>query len=93
MRPLPRRFVAMDRLALDAVDSKRAMAALPPLVKAYMRVGAKFGDGAVVDREFGVTDVFVVMPIAEIEARYIEYFSDLKAVAHRTSRVNQCSVI
>ena len=93
VRPLPRRFVAMDRLALDAVDSKRAMAALPPLVKAYMRVGAKFGDGAVVDREFGVTDVFVVMPIAEIEARYIEYFSDLKAVAHRTCRVNQGSVI
>ena len=74
VRPLAQRFVAMDRLARDAVDKRRALAALPPLIKGYMRVGAKFGDGAVVDRQFGVTDVFVVMPIAEIEGRYIEYF-------------------
>jgi putative hemolysin len=73
-RSLPQRFVAMDRLPRDAVDKRRVLAALPPLVKGYMRVGAKFGDGAVVDRQFGVTDVFVVMPIAEIEGRYIEYF-------------------
>jgi putative hemolysin len=74
VRPTAQRFVAMDRLTRDAVDKRRALAALPPLIKGYMRVGAKFGDGAVVDRQFGVTDVFVVMPIAEIEGRYIEYF-------------------
>ncbi|MCI4678092.1 GNAT family N-acetyltransferase [Rhodoblastus acidophilus] len=74
VRPLPERFIAMDSLPRAAVDPKRALAALPPLIKGYMRVGAKFGDGAVVDRQFGVTDVFVVMPIAEIEGRYIEYF-------------------
>jgi L-ornithine Nalpha-acyltransferase len=82
-QPLPPKFVAMDSLSRDAVDRKRALAELPPLVKGYMRVGAKFGDGAVVDREFGVTDVFVVMPIAEIEARYIEYFGDLKPTARK----------
>jgi putative hemolysin len=74
VRPLPKRFTPMDRLARGEVDSRRALAALPPLIKGYMRVGAKFGDGAVIDRQFGVTDVFVVMPIAEIEGRYIEYF-------------------
>jgi putative hemolysin len=72
--PLPKRFEPMDRLAPEAVDGKRALASLPPLDKGYMRVGAKFGAGAVIDRQFGVTDVFVVMPIAEIEGRYIEYF-------------------
>ncbi|WP_294535554.1 GNAT family N-acyltransferase [uncultured Rhodoblastus sp.] len=74
VRPLPGRFTPMDRLAPAEVDAKRALAALPPLVKGYMRVGAKFGEGAVIDRQFGVTDVFVVMPIQEIEGRYIEYF-------------------
>jgi putative hemolysin len=74
VRPLPNKFTPMDRLAPGEVDVKRALAALPPLVKGYMRVGAKFGEGAVIDRQFGVTDVFVVMPISEIEGRYIEYF-------------------
>jgi putative hemolysin len=74
VRPLPGKFTRMDRLAPGEVDAKRALAGLPPLIKGYMRVGAKFGDGAVIDRQFGVTDVFVVMPIAEIEGRYIEYF-------------------
>jgi putative hemolysin len=74
VRPLPNKFTPMDRLAKGEVDVKRALAALPPLVKGYMRVGAKFGEGAVIDRQFGVTDVFVVMPISEIEGRYIEYF-------------------
>ena len=76
VRPLPRKFTPMDRLARGELDAKRALAALPPLVKGYMRVGAKFGDGAVVDQQFGVTDVFVVMPINEIEGRYIEYFGN-----------------
>jgi len=76
VRPLPRKFTPMDRVARGELDAKRALAALPPLVKGYMRVGAKFGDGAVVDQQFGVTDVFVVMPINEIEGRYIEYFGN-----------------
>jgi putative hemolysin len=74
VRPLPDKFTSMDRLSSSQVDVKRALASLPPLIKGYMRVGAKFGEGAVIDRQFGVTDVFVVMPINEIEGRYIEYF-------------------
>jgi putative hemolysin len=27
------------------------------------------------DRQFGTTDVFIIMPIAEIDSRYISYFS------------------
>ena len=75
----------MDRLAANEVDAKRALAALPPLVKGYMRVGAKFGEGAVIDRQFGVTDVFVVMPINEIEGRYIEYFGSPDDLARKVA--------
>jgi putative hemolysin len=74
VRPLPHKFTTMDRLDAGELDARRALAALPPLIKGYMRVGAKFGEGAVIDRQFGVTDVFVVMPICDIEGRYIEYF-------------------
>ena len=54
-----------------------------------MRVGAKFGEGAVVDRQFGVTDVFVVMPINEIEGRYIEYFGSRRRFGAQ-SCLNAC---
>lgn len=72
--PLADRFANMNLIPMHQVEVKKALLSLPPLIKGYMRVGAKFGNGAVIDREFGVTDVFVVMPINEIEARYIEHF-------------------
>jgi putative hemolysin len=84
-RPLPHRFTAMDRMKPGEFDAKRALSSLPPLVKGYMRVGAKFSEGAVIDRQFGVTDVFVVMPISEIEGRYIEYFGGPDDLARRAS--------
>ncbi|ACL59586.1 GNAT family N-acetyltransferase [Methylobacterium nodulans] len=73
-RALPERHVAMDRLSREAVDPKAALQALPPLIKGYLRLGATFGDGAVVDRQFGTTDVFVVLPVAAIAPRYIGHF-------------------
>jgi len=58
-----------------APDARRAMRALPPLVRGYWRLGAKFGAEAVIDAKFGTTDVFVIMPVAEIEERYLAYFA------------------
>ncbi len=57
-----------------AIDPRRSVAALPPLLKANLRVGAKFGDGAVIEAQFGTVDVFTVMPLADIEERYIAYY-------------------
>ena len=61
VRALPERHVAMQMLTNDAVDKRRALAALPPLIKGYLRCGAKVGDGAVIDHQFGTTDVFIIM--------------------------------
>ncbi|OAI25706.1 hemolysin [Methylosinus sp. R-45379] len=71
--------VPMEMLAKEAVDPRKAMSALPPLIKGYLRCGAKFGDGAVVDRKFNTTDVFVVLRVAEIDARYLDYFGPAEA--------------
>ena len=71
---LAARHVPMSNLGDAAIDARRALASLPPLIKGYLRAGARFGDGAVVDRQFGTTDVFVVMPVADIEERYVAHF-------------------
>ncbi|MBB4040448.1 putative hemolysin [Microvirga flocculans] len=73
-RALPKRFTAMDILPKEAIDPKAALHALPPLIKGYLRLGATFGTGAVVDRQFGTTDVLVVLPVSAINPRYIVHF-------------------
>jgi L-ornithine Nalpha-acyltransferase len=74
VRPVAGRAVEMGILDKSALDARRCVAALPPLLKAYLRVGARFGDGAVIDAQFGTTDVFTIMPLADIEDRYISYY-------------------
>jgi putative hemolysin len=64
----------MDLLAREAVDPKAALHALPPMIKGYLRLGASFGRGAVVDRQFRTTDVLVILPVSAINPRYIDHF-------------------
>jgi L-ornithine Nalpha-acyltransferase len=71
---LPGRYVDLDRMPKSAVDPKTALQSLPPLIKGYLRIGAFVGDGAVVDRQFGTTDVLIVLPVAGINSRYLEHF-------------------
>lgn len=79
------RAVPMAILEKTAVDARKGVAALPPLLKAYLRVGAKFGNGAVIDKQFGTVDVFTIMPLAEIEDRYIAYFGGPEDVKERAA--------
>lgn len=73
VRPLSDR-IEMAMLDKTAVDPRKGIAALPPLLKAYLRIGARFSDGAVIDAQFGTIDVFTIMPLADIEERYISYY-------------------
>jgi putative hemolysin len=71
---LPHQRVDMNRMAKDAIDAKSALRELPPLIKGYLRLGAYIGDGAVIDRQFGTTDILIVLPVSAISSRYIEHF-------------------
>lgn len=73
-RALSERYVEMNRSSKEAIDPKDALRALPPLIKGYLRLGAYIGDGAVVDYEFGTTDVLIVLPVSAIKKRYVEHF-------------------
>jgi putative hemolysin len=71
---LPGRGATMNRLPIEAVDMKAALASLPPLVKGYLRLGAMIGRGAVVDEQFGTVDVLVLLPVDRISERYVKYY-------------------
>src|SRR6202007_2770576 len=71
---VPRRYVEMNRMPKRAINARAALQDLPPLIKGYLRLGAFIGDGAVVDRQFGTTDVLIILPVSAINTRYIEHF-------------------
>ena len=74
VRAVARRYSSMDLMPVEAVSTKAAIAAMPPLIKGYLRLGARIGDGCVVDHDFATVDVFVVLPVAAINTRYINYY-------------------
>ncbi|MFP3921143.1 MAG: GNAT family N-acetyltransferase [Dichotomicrobium sp.] len=64
----------MNLIPADQVDQRAALKALPPLIKGYLRLGAYVGDGAVVDHQFGTTDVLIILPVEAIDTRYFGHF-------------------
>jgi putative hemolysin len=73
-RALTERYVPMDRLPPDAVNSMRALNDLPPLIKGYLRLGGFIGDGAVLDEQFNTTDVCIVVKTDLINAKYSKHY-------------------
>jgi putative hemolysin len=73
-RALADRRVAMDLLPRDAVDPVRALRALEPMVRGYLRAGAWIGEGAWIDEDFNSIDVCIVMPTARLRRRHREHF-------------------
>jgi putative hemolysin len=71
---LPRRYLELNRMPKAAIAPKTALQLLPPLIKGYLRLGAFVGDGAVIDRQFGTTDVLIILPVSEIRSRYVAHF-------------------
>src|SRR5580700_9329907 len=71
---LPRRYLELNRMPKAAVNPRAALALLPPLIKGYLRLGAFVGDGAVIDRQFGTTDVLIILPVSAINSRYVDHF-------------------
>ncbi|WP_425483471.1 GNAT family N-acetyltransferase [Ancylobacter pratisalsi] len=71
---LPGNAATLDLLEADTIDAKAALNELPPLIKGYLRLGAQIGRGAVVDRQFGTTDVLIVLPVERIHPRYLDHF-------------------
>jgi putative hemolysin len=66
--------VDMNMLPPAAVNARAALKALPPLIKGYLRLGAYIGDGAVIDHQFGTTDVLIILPVEAIKTRYFAHF-------------------
>lgn len=78
VRALPNLYVEMNRMPKEAIDVKEALRSLPPLIKGYIRAGTYIGDGAVIDKQFGTTDVLIYFPLSRLDPRWREHFSRVR---------------
>jgi L-ornithine Nalpha-acyltransferase len=82
-RALPERYVSADLLppreidaaaAVADLDARGTLAALPPLIKGYLRLGGMIGDGAVIDPEFRTTDVCIIVATDMMAEKYFNHY-------------------
>ena len=83
-RAVAERYLAMDRLSPDSFDAQAAMRRLPPLIRGYLRLGGYVGDGAVIDRDFGTTDVCVVVKTDLVTEKYYRHYARSDADKQQT---------
>ena len=62
----------------DFLENRRAelLAAMPPLFKGYIRLGARFCSEPAYDREFGSIDYLILADYDKISARYARHFME-----------------
>ena len=66
----------MDLVPEARLDRRAAMAGMPPLIKAYLRLGGVVGQDAWVDHAFNTTDVFLLMDTAAMSERHRKFYQD-----------------
>ena len=66
-------MVDMNMLPKEEVNANEALKLMPP-DQGISPLGAYVGDGAVVDKQFGTTDVLIIMPADAIDLRYLSHF-------------------
>ncbi len=73
--------VEMRLIPESQLDRRAAMAAMPALIKAYLRLGGFVGDGAWVDHAFNTTDVCLVMDTGRMSAKHRQFYIRKKGPA------------
>ena len=72
---LPERYVDMNLLPPDRIDTRAALKDLPPMIKGYLRLGGFVGEGAVIDHEFNTVDVCVVVQTDLVTEKYFKHYT------------------
>ncbi|MDQ1902311.1 GNAT family N-acyltransferase [Paracoccus sp. WLY502] len=73
-RALSAGYHRMDLIPADRLDRREAMAGMPALIKAYLRLGGMVGEGAFIDRAFNTTDVFLLMDTAAMSDKHRHFY-------------------
>jgi putative hemolysin len=72
LRVTPRRPYSVR--PAPTTERSRLLAAVPPLLRGYLRLGAWVGGPPAHDPDFDVADFFVLLPLDRVDPRYLKHF-------------------
>lgn len=75
VRALAEHFQPMDLVPEAELDRRQAMAEMPNLIKAYLRLGGFVGEGAFIDAPFNTTDVLLLMDTQAMSDKHREFYT------------------
>ena len=75
LRVRARDYAPMDLIPEPELDRRKAMLAVPSLIKAYLRLGGTVGEGAYIDRAFNTTDVCLILDTKQSSARQMRFYN------------------
>jgi putative hemolysin len=73
LAPIEYRVAPRNPLPLDRLPEAEH-AAVPPLLKGYLRLGAWIAGEPAWDPDFNTADLLVLLPLARVEARYARHY-------------------
>ncbi|HEY1096781.1 MAG TPA: GNAT family N-acyltransferase [Alphaproteobacteria bacterium] len=71
---LPEHYHALPVRDPESFDQKKAFNDLPPLIKGYLRIGCKIGDGYYIDEQFNMVDICIILEIDKVTDRYFSHY-------------------
>ena len=74
----PAHRLDMNLMPISPVERPAAMALVPPLIKAYLRLGGHVSDGAWIDRGFNTVDVCLVMDTVRMSVKHRDFYTRKK---------------
>lgn len=70
----PKNYTSMNLISKDQINEKESFQKLAPLVKGYLRIGAKIGDGVSVDPEFNSISFGLLIELSKANPQYLKRF-------------------
>lgn len=74
-RTVEKHFVDMNLIPANQIDEKRTFFTLPILVKGYLRLGGKVGNGAFIDHDFNTTDILMIVDTATVSNKHTSKYA------------------
>lgn len=74
-RAVKAQYQSMNLMAYDDINRVAAMAAVPSLIKGYLKLGGKIGDGAYIDHSFNTTDICLVIDTEQVNLAQAQIYT------------------